>query len=207
MTFKIDWSKLMSPALLARHEAEKAEIERLHSLPDRWLAEALLRLAREAREAAPALQNPFDITYGPNFVCNAIPEAARRLGGRLLPNESLRPEYRAMSPQDFRAILGVYLKNTSMRYHDQTPDHERLTPTAFDILDREFVNGNPVAMAADRICPPPEPGNDRDDWIARHVREISGRRGHAETAVWSPALNRDPEPSAEMEEEPTGMSP
>ena len=190
----IDWSRIMTPNQMARIAATRDEMARLHALPDRWLAEALLRMAREARSSHPDLRDPFGDTYSPAFLWQAVPEAARRLGGKLSPNEAADPSYRTMPDAEFRAMLGIYLKNVSLSRYADPAGRDRARPSAMDLLGHEFVNGNPVAMAADRICPPPPPGDDRGDWIARHTREISRTRGHGETAEWHPGILGRAEP-------------
>ena len=194
MAIKLDLGKLVSPATFARHQATKTELARLHALPDRWLAAALLSLARSARADHPELQDPHSGVYAASFLWQVVPEAARRLGGKMLPNEATR--YRHQDGREFRETLGVYLKNGELRLYMDPSDRERATPTALEILDHEFVNGNPVAMAADRIHPPPPAGEDREDWIARHMREVSRNRGHGDIASWSPGGGPEPEPEA-----------
>src|SRR3546814_12885233 len=68
-------------------------------------------------------------------------------------------------------------------------------PTAAEILAHSLPNGNLVAFAVDRIAPAPAPGEDVDDWIARHIREISRARGLDETPYWSPAMQKPRSPS------------
>ena len=185
----------LSTGMRHRLEATHVEMARLHALSDRWLAEALLRLVRTARAAHPCLQNPHEANYATAFLWQAVPEAARRLGGKLVPNEVGASEFKTITNEDFRAILGNYLKNTDLRKYDADAHPERLRPNAVDLLSNGLVNGNPVAMAADRIHLAPPAGVDRHDWIARHMREVSAHRGHPATAEWSPHLSGKPQAS------------
>jgi hypothetical protein len=75
--------QLADPA--QRKATAAREMERLRRLPDRWLAEERLRLARAARDAYPReLGNPSTMAYAPMPVWNVIPEIARRLGATRL---------------------------------------------------------------------------------------------------------------------------
>lgn len=183
-----NFSKLLTTAQLIRLAAVRREVERLYGLPDRWLAEELLRLARACRQRYPEkLADPFGITYDPNFVWHLVPEIAKRLGAtRILPNEARR--YAGLSPSDLRQCIGVYLQNSVI----DNWDNNRMTaekPSPEELLLHQVQNGNPVAFAMDRICAAPPKGEDRDDLTARLVREISRVRGLDETPHWSPALS------------------
>src|SRR3546814_13658927 len=62
-------SKLLSPEQRERIAAVQQEVERLYGLSDRWLGEALLKLARETRAEFPDLAvNPHGLSYDANFV-------------------------------------------------------------------------------------------------------------------------------------------
>lgn len=86
----IDWSALLSPQARVRLRATAIEMARLHALPDRWLGEEILKLARAVRLEFPEkLSDPHGGTYEPNLVWQVVPELAKRLGAtRLLPNEA-----------------------------------------------------------------------------------------------------------------------
>jgi hypothetical protein len=186
--------KTLAPEVLQRIRLKVRrtadEIARLHALPDRWLAEELLRLARGLRRDFPArLRDPHGVVYDANFVWQVVPEAAKRLGAtRLLPNEAVSPSVVTLSGAEFRALVGAYLRNVSIGRWSEADGSD--APTAGETLCHCVANGNPVAFAADRICQAPEAGADRQDWVARHVREISRARGHEETPYWSPELQK-----------------
>lgn len=190
MAFKLNIP--MSEEARVRLDAVRREIGRLFLLSDRWLAEELLRLARRARAEFPdKLKDPHGITYEPNFVWHIVPEVAKRLGAtRLLPNEASDADIVSLQPQEMRQAAGGYLQNMVLDRWGLLI--KGATPTACEILNHSVANGNPVAFAIDRLAPPPEPGQDEYDYIARHVREISQARGHRETARWSPELQNDP---------------
>ncbi len=203
MAFKIE--KLLSPAARDRLHATRNEMARLHVLPDRWLGQEILRLARAARAVHPdALGSPGGMVYGVDLVWHIAPEAARRLGvTSLLPNESGKAEYRMASPEEFRCLLGQFIVHSGLdrmdmvRRRDAGTSDQESRPGPGEMLCHLPCNGNPLAMAADRLCDPPPPGADKDDEIARSLREISVRRGFAETPYWSPALQKPFEPQPE----------
>lgn len=205
MAFKI--RDLLTPQQRLRLDRTRDELARIHGLPDRWLAEELLRLARATRQAHPdKLADPHGVTYEPNFVWQVVPEVARRLGAtRLLPNEATSADVKTVSDAELRRMVGVYLQNTVLDRWDLKKDSD--TPGPGEILGHNLANGNPVAMAADRLAPAPEAGHDRDDWIARHTREISRRRGHEETPYWSPELQGSPAPGPEEDGAPVPQAP
>jgi len=194
----IDFSKLLSPKTRARLDATHEIITRLYYLPDRWLAEELLRLARRMRHDHPdRLGNPAVYVYDAGFVWHVVPEIAKRLGAiRLHPNEATRGDIVTLQGQDFRECVGCFLANISQNW--PRPIDAEGTPTAADILTHEIANGQPAAFALDRPrlnAPPPPPGHDRNDYVARHVREISRNRSHGETPYWSPDLQLPARPS------------
>lgn len=185
----IDWSRHMSPQLHACVQATAREMARLHALPDRWLGQELLKLARTLRRQYPRqLSDPHGTTYDTNLVWQLVPEVAKRMGaGRLLPNEASSRSVVTTSDADLRVHVGVYLRNCALDRWP-LPDRDRAVPSAGEILCHSVANGNPIAMALDRLHAAPEPGLDRDDYIARHVREISAARGFEPTPYWTPEL-------------------
>ena len=186
MTFKV--TSLLSSAARLRLDRTAAQIEHLHRVDNAFLAVSLLRLARELRADYPdKLKDPHSVVYDPNFVWHVVPEIAKRLGRiSLNPNEARRSDITGTEGQAFREIVGAYLANLSISHWPRTgPDD---MPSAADLLTHDVANGNSVAFAVDRLYEPPPAGQDRDDYIARTLREISPRRGHATTALWSPML-------------------
>ena len=200
MTISIDWRSLMGDDAYARCEAERTEIARIHALPDRWLAAELLKLARSARKERPDLGDPFAHTYGTSFVWHVVPEIARRLGGRLLPNESADPETRAAGGPELRRIVGCHLANNEIDRRRDPSTGNRRVPDAVDMLGRNPANGNPAAIGLDRIQPPSAGMAPREDWTARTVQEAARNRGHGDVSEWSPDLNGPPVEECEVEE-------
>lgn len=183
MAFKL----ILSPELRRQREMMTRELERLYRLPDRWLGEELLKLARRAREENPKLLGQYEArSYSDSFVWEVVPEVARRLGAKLSPNESQSHEFRALHATRLRQVVGTYLQNTSLRYGLQAPLPYGDRVPAIEILEHEFVNGNPVAFAMDRLADPAPEGQDRDDWLARHLREVGRYVGLTPVDRWSP---------------------
>jgi len=184
-----NFATVLTPRQRARNEAFQREIERLFGLPDRWLAEELLRLARSCRRQYPnLLGDPCGVVYDPNFVWHLVPEVAKRLGANHLePNEGIR--YAGISAPELRQCTGIYLQNVAIAEWDRAR-FEQERPNAAEILCHQVQNGNPVAFAVDRICAAPAAGEDRDDLTARLMREISRVRGFEPTPHWSPMLSR-----------------
>jgi hypothetical protein len=177
----------------ARIGAIAREMERLHSLTDRWLAEELLRLARAARrECGVDVCSPhWHHTYPSAFLWHVVPRVARLLGAaHFLPNEDSDPELHLLhGGPPLRHVVGLYLQHTRLP-KTIVPRIDPATPDARDILGHVPANGNPVAMALDRLATPAPPGADVNDFVARHMREVTAARGFAPTPTWSPVLQR-----------------
>lgn len=190
-----------------RRSATSRELARLFRLPDRWLAEELLKLARQARREAPeCLENPADLNYDVNFVWQVIPEIARRLGAtRLLANEATDPDVVRKSDRELREALGSYLTNHALDILDEkTRDPYRETATALGLISGDIANGNPVAFAMDRIAAPAPADTHQSDWLARYMREISRARfGDDRFAAWEPSFQQYPRrsPALDLEDD------
>lgn len=208
----IDWKKLLTPEQRLLVRCRNAEIARIYVLPDPFLAAELMHLARECRRLYPEhLCVPGADrggSYDNNLVWNLVPEVAYRLGFRdLQPNERQEPRYALADLPTLRKIAGSYIANASRtcRPRDAHPQAPAIDP--WDLLIREVCNGNPIAFAMDRLCPPtPE----MDDGIVRSMREISGNRGvpaDAWSVEWDAAWRahrgrvRQPDPEVDALEE------
>ena len=181
MAFKIDPEK--HAKLLEQIGITRAEMERLHGLPDRFLGRALLKIGREARDAVPdALGNPSAGGYGVMLTWGVIPRLAARLGETdLMPAETAFARSLATDGPGFREVVGQCMAN-----HELQKIKSGKVSQSFRLLNHDFVNGNPITITLDRVHPPTQESN---DWIARHMREISRARfGHEEHVAWSPAF-------------------
>lgn len=199
----IDFGKYLPPETRARIDATNREITRLYGLPDRWLGEALLKLARGTRAEFPDLQDPYNESYDVNFVWQVVPEIAKRLGAtNLLPQEGIHTRVAGYSHRDLRDHASEYLKNITLELRGLSVRGEK--PTSAEILAHNVWNGNPVAIALDRLCPAYERGHHGVDWVARQIREVSRARGLEETAHWSPAMQEYGDRRAAADTDPEG---
>lgn len=174
------FSFMLSEETNARLAAEKAEVVRLHGLTDRWLAHALLQLTRKARAERPELR-PIDDGYAESLVWRIAPEIARRLGASGLFQQELDSELKSTSLKNLRNRLASTLANTERPAHSR-----RRELSAWFLVTREPCNGNPLAIAMDRLCP----GSltDRDDRMTRAIAEVARSRGCVYDGVWTPSL-------------------
>jgi len=196
-----DFTNLIRPerreAFRRRLDAERREMARLYALPDRWLAQELLRLAREIRANVPGLARPDGQGSGYNSFAlwQLVPEIARRLGAPLGPHEATDYDLKTASPKELRRAAGYAFNWIDRDYlKPAKKDEADLCPVG--VLFHGIANGSPIAMALDRIAPP---GPEADDYVARHVREISRARGHEVVSSWHPGLQDMPEPAADMD--------
>ncbi len=200
---------IISQAARRRLQRTEMEMARLFSLPDRWLAEELLKLARNARREFPnQLGNPYAPVYDAALVWQVVPVLARRLGAtRLQPNEARDRGVTAKTPVQLRLLASGCILNTEIgAWARGIRDLETEMPSACEILAHEVENGNPVAMAMDRLSPPLPAGDIGEDRVSRLVRECSRNRRHPETWRWTPDLQRPPETLVPDEEPAFGMA-
>ena len=193
----------LSEATQIRLGLMSKEIDRIYSLPDRWLAEELLRLCRRAREEAPEkLKDPTAQTYEAVLVWHLVPEIAKKLGAtRFETNEAQYANFKDISAEELRAHASNFLSHTNL---DKLAPSQ-MKPSACEILNHEPANGNPIAMAVDRIAPVLEAASTRGEWLSAHIRQVSRMRGHDETPHWSPSMMEKPAPRVDEEPAP-GMS-
>lgn len=183
----IDWNRLLRPEQIECIARTRAQLVRLHGLPDRWLAVALMKLARDCRslypEDLPVPANDRGGTYDNNLVWNLVPEIAYRLGHReFQTNERRDPRYASASLPELREVTGIYLAHSSRECgtKETRPAQPAIDP--WRLLLHEAVNGNPLAIALDRLCPPTA---DMTDRLVSALREISHNRG-LPADIWSP---------------------
>ena len=174
------------------------EMNNIFLLDDKSIGFLLIELAREARKEDPErLGNPAD-SYANALIWSVIPALALRLG---VPSYVLcKDEYTLIEdlPEDpgkLREYVANYLSNARLVNRPEMLEKETL-----HLLDNEFVNGNPVAVALDRLAPA---GPDNHDWIARHTREIScARFGDERYSNWTPEMQNYGEKQESPIEEP-----
>jgi hypothetical protein len=156
-------------------EQEKNEALRLYRLTDIWLANALLKLAREAQKSSPEY-GPNDEHYGARLIYGVVPELARRLGIVKLDTREIDWEVRELNGYELRERAGHCLLNT--RSSDLP---------GWVMLSREVANGNPVVYAMDRLCPGVL--GDRDDPVTRRLTELAAYRKRSYQGIWTPEMS------------------
>lgn len=169
----------------------RAEIERIYYLPDRWLAEELLRLVRQVRAELPDQLSFADraTSHACSLVWDVVPEIARRLGSRSLsPDESRDPKVTDCEHDILRQYAGICLKFSAL----SALVEQRCPDSVTRLLVREISEGNPIAIGLDRLSlasgtTPPQ------DLIARHMSEWSRANGLDEVAAWQPNLLPKPQ--------------
>jgi len=177
----------MDRATPATPSSMSTELVRIYRLPTRWLAEEILRLARRTREQfsdrLPAANR--NVNYECSLVWDVVPEVAKRLGSRSLgPLEACDPRVSGCDNFILREYAGICLTFSSLRrWVNQSA--EDLSAAA--ILLHDITEGNPVAIALDRLQPP-DNSTSHQDLIVRQMRQWSRARGLRETAAWRPDL-------------------
>lgn len=162
------------------------EMTRLHGLSDRFLGRALLDLARRAIDADPDLGgDPRRRGYESLLIRSVLPRLALELGESGLTSVEAAGA-RAAPPlgAEFRALVGTCLNNAAFRLFVGSQDPQ------LRALSLGFANGSPVTIGLDRVCPPTPTS---DDWVARHIREVSRARfGNERFSAWEPAMQDYP---------------
>lgn len=178
----------ISSEIRARVADEASEIERIFNLPDRWLGAEILRLTRLVRNGTEYANPYLPGSYNGLILWQALPELARRLGAPIDRNEARDPRFREAQGQAFRDIIGICITNVDTRLLDRDWPGEDRDPVG--ILFHNWCNGNPGAIALDRLVAPLD---DSADPLARAIREVSKARGHAVVGAWAPYLQSRPE--------------
>ena len=184
------------------------EMARLHGLPDRFLGRALIELARNAITADPDLGgDPRKRGYESLLIRSVLPRLALALGETGLTALEAAGARAAPEPgPELRTLIGTCLNNAVFRPFVGQPD------PLLRALTFGFANGSPITIGLDRVCPPTYGS---DDWVARHIREVSRARfGEERFSAWEPAMQDYPgrgrfafkgipaEPAPEADESP-----
>ncbi len=160
----------------------RREMVRLHGLSDRFLGRALLDLSRRAIEADPELGgDPRRRGYESLLIRSVLPRLALELRETGLTGvERAGARAAPLSGPELRRLTGTCLNNAAFRLFVESPDPQ------LRALSLGFANGSPVTIGLDRVAPP-QPNS--DDWVARHIREISRARfGDERFSAWTPAM-------------------
>jgi len=162
------------------------EMIRIHSLPDRFLGRALIGLARSAIEADPDLGgDPRKKGYESILIRSVLPRLAITLGETGLTRGETSGARATPAPgPELRTLMGTCLNNSGFRTFIASPD------PLLRALTFGFANGSPVTIGLDRVSPP---GPKADDWVTRHIREVSRARfGDERFSAWEPAMQDYP---------------
>ncbi|MCA9774263.1 MAG: hypothetical protein KC466_17730 [Myxococcales bacterium] len=162
------------------------ELTRLYGLPDRFLGRALIDLARNAITADPDLGgDPRKRGYESLLIRSVLPRLARALGETGLTALEAAGARAAPEPgPELRTLVGTCLNNAVFRPFVTHPDPQ------LRALTLGFANGSPVTIGLDRVSPPTYAS---DDWVARHIREVSRARfGNERFSAWEPAMQDYP---------------
>ena len=187
----VDLRILMSPEKRAHYDRVNSEIGRLFSLPTRFLARALVRHARNARDRHPdflALNACEGNKTMSALVWDVVPELCFRMGERSEIQGERRAQVRAMSDTRFRTHAGFIIMGASGIFSDgQKRVRNAHDVDPFEILTHDVANGNPVAFAIDRIVP--AHNLRKEDVLSRYTQEVSGNRGFEPPyLMWEPQM-------------------
>lgn len=175
-----DFRKVLSPQALRQLDVMQDEVQRIFDLNDRWLAAELVRTARKVKSLDPDHYGKPG-TIGHDLVTNVIPEIAARLGETKFNAGERGKGVKGMEDWELRLRAGACLEGAEFTTAGRTEDR----PGPVELLLHEPANGNPVAIALDRVAP----ANDADDdYCATSVREVSRYRGLSEISMWVPDM-------------------
>ena len=187
----IDFRRMMTQDARDSADATRREFDRMRALPNRFLAREIAKLARDCRAQCIAggddhMADRDHGTYNLGLLWDVLPELAKRLGEtEFLPGE--RQDYGTpTTDQEFRDLVASYLRHSCIGnrhgYREAGPD---TNPAR--VLSSDVANGNIVAVALDRVCPPTA---DSQDWFASYLREVGRARfgRDANVTAWTPAF-------------------
>ena len=175
----------LSKEILENIATTKNELNRFYRLTPRFKARALIEYAHVAKSELPELLDGIRDTarkdgYNHGLINIIIPGLAYRLGETQLNADEMNSigDF-PFEPQKIRNMVSMYMKNADM-YNKMNLGNAPVT----EFLGHDFINGNVITMAMDEIAPPT---SESDDWVARHMREIShGRFGDERYDAWCP---------------------
>ena len=187
----VDFRILMTPESRAYYERVHHEVGRLFNLPTRFLARALIRHARNARDRHPDFL-AHDARDGNKtvsaLVWDIVPEICYRMGERSeIPGER-SAQVRAMTDARFRIHAGCIIMGAATIFsNDGRRVREARDIDPFEILTHDVANGNPVAFALDRVVP--AYAVNKEDALSQYTQEISGNRGFQPPhLMWEPDM-------------------
>lgn len=180
--------RLLSNTQRKRIDNTNERISTLYFLSDADLGQELLTLADQAwgEMAAHYADDTQSLdrhrsSYFGGLVFQLIPE----LAARLTYSADAMPVGINITPDEkFRELAGNIILNQS---NSPVAHKGQELPTAYELLTREVVNGNALAIALDRIVKPSKNPQMADE-LSKQVRSISVLRGLTERDCWTPAM-------------------
>nr|WP_250808036.1 hypothetical protein [Neorhizobium tomejilense] len=162
---------------------------RLHILPDRFLARALLGLCRKARNVHAVLAKTprTGSDHGVFLVWDIGPEIAARLGETEFSHQERRSVVRSASVGDLRSWTWNALERTAPLPHSS---HDGSDP--WNVLRTDVADGNPLFIALDRLSPPHTFDAFADPASAR-VATAFLARGLPPVLSWRPDVKKPPD--------------
>jgi hypothetical protein len=182
----MDLSLVMSKEAAERLAKLDDELNRLYSLPDRWLARELLSHARAARDIGHDIfgrEAKLENRYQAELVWDVIPEIAYRLG----ESSFLKGERGG----DIRGLTNVQLRERACEQLHAQPllvafaSNLHRGMNVYRLLTRHPAVGNPVLFALDRFAPA---DRDNPDWASRSIWSSFAARGIDDVYEWNPEL-------------------
>lgn len=177
---------LLEPSFSEIINLVSREMRRLYELPDRFLARALVDLSRRTISEDPELgKDPRKRGYESLLVMSVLPRLALGLGETSLTAiETAGARAAPSGDVELRMLTGTCLNNASFSSFARHSDPQ------LRALSLGFANGSPVTIGLDRVSPPTA---NSEDWVARHIREVSRARfGDERFSAWEPAMQDYP---------------
>jgi hypothetical protein len=185
----INFDKILSEEERQRIIRSRERMQAYYKMPDRFLARDLLRLSRSAKKEMLtfcdiSIRNTLYGSYNNYFLQSVIPELARRLGEtqfELDEKNAADPLLINATDEEFRRNAANVLRHQDLGFKY---GHKTDEINSCYLLSCEPCNGNPVAIALDRIYPANELS---EDWIAKMILEVGRSRfDRNDISMWSP---------------------
>jgi len=183
--------------ITADTEAMETRVTTWHDMPDRWLARALMRLCRATRKEMEKSKDPAG-PFDPDrwLIWHVVPEIARRLGDlQLYDEEASRGNLIDLPGRRLRERAGELFRASptaralaATQSGAEEDGHDEKNAGTDPVARRLFcpiAQGNPIAMALDRLYPP-DPGF--EDHFAVATRLACMEMGLAPMSAWSPKV-------------------
>ncbi|MBY3157234.1 hypothetical protein HFO56_33455 [Rhizobium laguerreae] len=162
------------------------ELDRLFSLPDRWLARELLSHARAARDIGHDIfgrDTKLENRYQAELVWDVVPEIAYRLGENNFLKGERGGDIRGLTNAQLRERATEQLHAQPLLVAFASKLHRDMN--VYRLLTRHPTVGNPVLFALDRFAPA---DRTNPDWASRAIWSSFAARGIDDIFEWNPEL-------------------